>query len=295
MQIIKIGKNDAGQRLDSFLKKLMPAAPYSLLYKYLRTNKLKLNGKKPDFAVRLCEGDEIKFFGDESLIQKNGFTPISHSLDIVYEDENILIINKPPKMGCQPDIGHPTGSLVDAVKSYLFDKGEYNPDMENSFAPALCNRIDFNTRGIVIAAKNAAALRIINEKIRAREIRRFYICTTLGCPKEREGVIRKRIEKDTRTNKSRTVEKGGRYAETHYRVLSFKDGRALIEAEIITGLSHQIRTHLSSIGCPIVGDSKYGGGSGGQQLTSYKTVMDFKSDAGILNYLKGKEFAIELK
>ena len=109
MQIIKIGKNDAGQRLDSFLKKLMPAAPYSLLYKYLRTNKLKLHGKKPDFAVRLCEGDEIKFFGDESLIHKNGFTPISHRLDIVYEDENILIINKPPKMGNNRIKKIPTG------------------------------------------------------------------------------------------------------------------------------------------------------------------------------------------
>lgn len=292
MKIIKINHNDEGQRLDSFLKKIMPDAPNGLLYKYIRTNKLKVNGKKPKIDRRLTEGDEIKFYGDETLIKPKEFTPADYKLDIVYEDENLIFINKPAGIGCQPDIKHKTQTLIDFVKSYLFEKGEYTPKHENSFAPALCNRIDFNTRGLVIAAKNAPSLRIINQKLKSREIRRFYICAASKIPPNESGVITGNLEKNETQNKSRVVKCGGKYAETHYKLISAGENKAVLELEIITGRSHQIRAHLSSIGCPVTGDTKYGGGRGGQRLISHKMIMDFKSDAGILNYLNGRVFEI---
>ena len=292
METINIQRNDAGQRLDSFLKKIMPGAPVSLIYKYLRTNKIKVNSKKKKNDYRLCEGDVITFFGDSSLIRRKEFTPHLSTLDVIYEDENILVVNKPPQTACQPDAKHKENTLSETVKSYLYVKGEYDPSNELSFSPALCNRIDFNTSGLCIAAKNAAALRTVNEKLKKREIRRFYICVTEGVPNPREGKIQTLIKKDGAENKSRIVESGGKTAETHYKVLETKENEALVECEIISGRTHQIRLHLSSIGCPVKGDPKYGSGGGGQLLTSHKTVFDFKTDAGILNYLKGKTVTI---
>lgn len=292
MKLINVGKNDSGQRIDSFLKKLMPKAPQSLIYKYLRTNKIKLNDSKPKPDTRISEGDVIKFFGDSSLIAEKKFVPSdASSLNIVYEDENILMLNKPRMTACQPDAVHRTGTLVDALKSYLCSNGEYCPQSENSFSPALCNRIDFNTAGLCIAAKNAEALRIINEKIKKREVRRLYICITKGVPSPREGIIKNRVSKNTGENKS-YISENGKPAETHYRVLKESGGMALVETEIITGRTHQIRLHMSSVGCPIIGDPKYGGGGSGQKLTAHKIVFAFKSDAGKMNYLKNREFSV---
>ena len=290
MEIINIGTNDSDQRIDSFLKKLMPAAPQSLIYKYLRTNKIKLNGSKPKPDTRISEGDIIKFFGDSSLISKKSFAPsATPRLNIIFEDENIIMIDKPRMTACQPDNKHRSETLIDSVKSYLYSKGEYLPQNENSFSPALCNRIDFNTSGLCIAAKNAEALRIINEKIKKREVLRFYICITSGIPSPPEGTIKNRILKNTADNKSFISEKG-KPAETHYKVLKEKNGCALVETEIITGRTHQIRLHMSSIGCPIIADPKYGNGGSGQKLTAHKIVFAFKSDAGKMNYLKNREF-----
>lgn len=292
METITAQKNDAGQRLDSFLKKIMPGAPASLIYKYIRTNKIKVNKKKPQNDLRIAEGDVITYYGDSSLIRRKEFTPHTAPLDVVYEDGNILIVNKPPQMACQPDERHRSNTLSEIIKSYLYNKGEYIPSKELSFSPALCNRIDFNTSGLCIAAKNAEALRIINEKLRLREIRRFYICVTEGVPNPREGIIKTQVSKDNAENKSQIVTCGGKEAETHYKVLDTKGHQALVECEIISGRTHQIRLHLSSIGCPIKGDPKYGSGGKGQYLTSHKTVFAFKTDAGILNYLKDKTVTI---
>jgi len=293
MKKIIVNQNDSGKRIDAFLKKLMPEAPTSLIYKYIRTKKVKVNGKKPKEDLRLSEGDEILFFGDEKLIKVREFKSESYKIDVVFEDENILVINKPKGLACQPDIKRKSGTLVDYVKSYLFEKGEYKPNEENTFAPALCNRIDFNTEGLVIAAKNYQALREMTEKIKNKEVRKFYLCGVFGTPPRSEGVIRGQIEKDTVQNKSKVVKSGGVYAESHYKVLKVFDNKSILEVEIKTGRSHQIRTHLSSIGCPIIGDKKYGGGSGGgQNLVSYRLLFDFKNDDGVLGYLKGREFAI---
>ena len=290
MEIINVGKNDEGQRLDSFLKKLMPKAPSGIIYKYIRTNKIKLNSKKPKPDSRISAGDEIKYFGDSSFLKKEkSFTPSSYSLDVLYEDENILVVNKPRNMACQPDDRHRNNTLIDNIKNYLYAMGEYNPDEENSFSPALCNRIDFNTCGICIAGKNGESLRILNEKIKKREIRRFYTCVTLGVPSRKEGTISGQILKKASENKSYAVLKGGKDAETRYKVLKENSKYALCEVEIISGRSHQVRLHMSTIGTPLYGDFKYGAKSGdGQYLMANKIKFEFKTNSGILSYLNGK-------
>ena len=290
MKIFNVNKNDDGKRIDAFFMRLMPSAPKSLIYKYIRTNKIKLNSKKPLPDTRIKEGDEIKFFGDETLIKTNSFTPQEYSLNIVYEDENILVINKPAGIACQPDRDRTNGTLADFVKSYLYVKNCYDPKNENSFAPALCNRIDLNTSGLVIAAKNAEALSFINSKFRAKEIRRFYVCKTESAPSPLEGVIKTNIKKDGGNNISK-VDSDGKPSETHYRTLKVLSDGAIVEAEIITGRSHQIRVHLSYIGVPIKGDSKYGKGGKGQLLTAYRLLFNFK-ETGKFSYLSGKEFTV---
>ena len=293
MEIIRINENDAGQRLDSFMKKIMPCTSAGLIYKYMRTNKIKLNSKKPKPDVRLCAGDEIKYFGDSGLLQGRSFKPVKYKLDIVYEDENILAVNKPAGLPCQSDAAHKTDTLVDYIKSYLVDKGEYTPEKEMSFSPALCNRIDFNTAGMCIAAKNAESLRIMNEKIKSREVRRFYVCVTDGVPHEKSGTIRTRVEKNGKTNVSKVVRDGGKDAETHYAVLRDNGKNALVELEIISGRSHQIRLHMAYLGCPVSGDPKYGLGGKGQKLVSHKAIFAFRTDAGRLNYLKDRVIETE--
>ncbi|MBQ7718359.1 MAG: RluA family pseudouridine synthase [Clostridia bacterium] len=293
MEIIIINANDAGQRLDSFLKKIMPCTSAGLIYKYIRTNKIKLNSKKPKPDTRLCEGDEIKYFGDSSLLQNKKFEPVKYSLDVVYEDENILAVNKPAGLPCQSDARHQRDTLADYVKSYLFEKGEYDPNGEMSFSPALCNRLDFNTAGMCIAAKNAESLRILNAKIKSREVRRFYMCVTEGVPPEKSGIVKTQLQKDGGTNVSHIVTNGGKSAETHYMVLKENGKNALVELEIISGRSHQIRVHMAHLGCPVSGDPKYGFGGKGQKLISHKAIFAFKTDAGRLNYLKDKEIKTE--
>ncbi len=291
MEIINVGKNDEGQRLDSFLKKIMPSAPSGIIYKYIRTNKIKLCGKKPKPDAKIMAGDEIKYFGDSAFLKKEkAFTPTSYSLDILYEDENILVVNKPRNMACQPDDKHKNNTLIDNIKNYLYDKGDYCPEKENSFSPALCNRIDFNTCGICIAGKNGESLRLLNEKIKKREIRRFYTCVTLGVPSPKEGTITGQILKKASENKSYAVSKGGKDAKTHYKVLKENSKYALCEVEIISGRSHQVRLHMSTIGTPLYGDFKYGAKSGdGQYLMANKIKFEFLTNSGILSYLNGKE------
>ncbi len=290
MEIINVGKNDEGQRLDSFMKKLMPTAPGGIIYKYIRTNKIKLNSKKPKPELRISAGDEIKYFGDSALLKPGKeFTPTHYTLDVLYEDENILVVNKPVNMACQPDDRHKNNTLIDNIKNYLYHTGSYNPKAENSFSPALCNRIDFNTCGICIAGKNGESLRILNEKIKRREIRRFYTCVTLGVPNPKEGTISGQILKKATENKSYVVKNGGKDSLTHYKVLKENSNYALCEVEIISGRSHQVRLHMSTIKTPLYGDFKYGAKSGnGQYLMANKIKFEFKTDSGILSYLNGK-------
>lgn len=293
MKSFSVNKNDSGQRLDKYILKTADI-PKSLMYKFLRTGHIKVNKKKKGGEYLLCEGDIVSFFiNDEFFSEKKSDFPVC-DLDIVFENRDILVVNKPPGVKSQPDLKN-DAALSEYIKGYLFNKGEYVPTLESSFTPSLCNRLDVNTCGLVIAAKNAEALRIINKKIKNREILKYYRCTVIGKPLHDCGILEGYILKDREKNKSIILKKpqpGALYVKTGYEVIYSKDNKSLLDIRLYTGRSHQIRAHLASIGCPIDGDYKYGGGFGTQKLCAYKLVFDFKSDGGLLDYLNGKTIKI---
>ena len=306
MRTIEIKKNDANQRLDKFLSKRFKAMPKSLMYKYIRTRYIKLNGKKCDIKDMLSEGDVLTLyikdeFFEDSEQENYEFLKAPDKLDIVYEDENIILIDKKPGIIVHQDKSYHFDSLVARVQHYLYNKGEYNPKEEKAFAPALANRIDRNTGGIVIAAKNAESLRILNEKIKNREMDKRYLCVIVGCPKQKKDTVTAYMIKDENKNKVRVYNKpfeGGKTMTTGYEVLETKDGLSLVEVQLLTGRTHQIRAHFAHMGYPLLGDGKYGrnetnkqyGGYKKQLLYSYKLTFEFTTDAGILSYLNGKTF-----
>lgn len=316
MRELVIGKNDAGQRLDKFITKALDM-PMSLLYKSIRLKKIKVNRKRAEASQKLIEGDTVQCFLADEFFEKGkkqGFSECSElnadslkrmnsELNIVYEDENILLVNKPQGISVHEDEVSKSNTLISYVQSYLYNKGEYDPEAEQSFAPALCNRIDRNTAGIVIAAKNAMALRVMNEKIKAREIEKFYLAAIHGVPEKKEDTLRGYLLKDSKTNTvkvySKNPPKDAKEIITRYRVIARKNDSALVEIELLTGRTHQIRAHMAFIGHALVGDGKYGHNKSDkargykyQALCSYKLRFNFKTDAGGLNYLNGKEFSI---
>ncbi|MCI5969618.1 MAG: RluA family pseudouridine synthase [Clostridia bacterium] len=305
MKTVTINKNDANQRLDKFLTKFFKNMPQSAIYKYVRKKRVKVNGKKGDIDYRLCEGDVLslyindEFFCDNS---NNSFLNITPKLNILYEDKNIILVDKDFGMVVHEDKNEQKNTLVNHIKAYLFQKGEYDPKKENSFSPALCNRIDRNTGGIVIAAKNAETLKIINEKIKMREIKKFYLCLVWGHLKEKSGLLTGYLFKDCKKNTVfvyDTEKKGAKIIKTKYTVLEERQNTSLVEVELITGRTHQIRAHFAHIGHPLIGDGKYGSNEINkhyklkhQALYSYKVRFDF-SDENILSYLNGREFCVK--
>ncbi len=306
MREIRITLNDAGQRLDKFLHKLMPLMPESMLYKGLRKECVRLNGKHAkDAGIKLSEGDVLKLYFKDEFFEKTtdySFMNLNPKLDIVYEDENILLADKPQGLCVHEDESGSGATLIDYIKCYLWKKGEYDPHKEQSFTPALCNRIDRNTRGIVIAAKNAEALRVMNEKIKSREIEKYYICVVDGVMKDKKGELKAFLRRDERKKHVYIYDKpvpDGKTIITAYRVIDEGMGRSLIEVELKTGRTHQIRAHFASIGHPLIGDGKYGkneinkaAGVFRQALCSHRLKFSFKSDAGVLQYLNGREFSL---
>ena len=307
MKELTVGKNDAGQRLDRFVGKAVPLLPESLLQKYIRLKRIKLNGKGSKRDTRLNEGDVLSLYINDEFFEKpterNSYLKVgAPRLDIVYEDENILLADKKPGVLCHSAGEWDYNTLIANIQAYAYQKGEWRPREENAFAPALCNRIDRNTGGIVIAAKNAEALRIINEKIKEREIEKYYLCVVRGRPKPAEGQLRGYIFKDAAKNRvyvRRKPEPGAKEALTHYRTLASQGGLSLVECRLGTGRTHQIRAQMAAAGTPLLGDGKYGSdrenkklGEDGQLLYSYRLVFTFRTDAGALNYLNGRSFSV---
>ncbi|MCR5137561.1 MAG: RluA family pseudouridine synthase [Oscillospiraceae bacterium] len=307
MKELTVGKNDAGQRLDRFVSKSVPLLPDSLLQKYIRLKRIKVNGKAAGRDLRLAAGDILQLYiGDEFFEaprEENSWRKISKPrLSIVYEDENILLVDKKPGVLCHSAGVWDYNTLIANIQAYLAEKGEWRPKEENSFTPALCNRIDRNTGGIVIAAKNAESLRILNEKIRTREIEKSYLCVVCGRPKPPEGRLEDELFKDARKNQvyvKKHPEPGSRTAVTDYRLLESRSGLSLLECRILTGRTHQIRVQMAHAGWPLLGDGKYGReslnrryGESGQALYSWRLRFAFPTDAGILNELRGREFSV---
>jgi len=303
MRSFTINKNDSGQRLDKFLTKAIPALPQSLLYKYIRIKRVKLNGRRADIKSVLSEGDVLDCYINDEFFTKDesapAFMSAPGSVDIVYEDDNIALLNKPAGLLVHEDDSGTADTLINRFIRRQYENGDYDPKTENSFAPALCNRIDRNTCGIVIAAKNAESLRILNEKIKNRELEKKYLCLVRGELTPPVGTLKGYILKDEKTN---TVElfdhpvPGARTAVTAYRTLSLHKNISLVEANLLTGRTHQIRAQFAGAGHPLLGDTKYGREDGSginwQALCSYKLTFHFQSPAGALEYLNGRSFSV---
>lgn len=306
MKELIIQRNDAGQRLDKFLTKALPALPPSLLHKYIRLKRIKLGGKRVELNYRLQEGDTLQLYINDEFFEsptpEESWRRVTPRLDIVYEDEHLLLVNKPAGLVVHEDESQTPNTLINQIKAYLYQSGQWDPAGEQSFTPALCNRIDRNTGGIVIAAKTAAALRILNEKIRDRELSKYYLCLVHGRLTPPAGTLKSYLRRDT--------DKKQVFAEKHktadnltalldYRTLETRRDISLVECRLRTGRTHQIRVQMAQAGHPLVGDTKYGLAKYNQDipfahqtLWSCRLRFDLPTPAGELEYLRGREFQV---
>ena len=309
MKELTIGPNDAGQRLDRFLAKAVPLLPASLAQKYIRIKRIKLGGKRVERDTRLKEGDVLQLYINDEFFDKpredNAYLTVAvPKLNIVYEDAHILLVDKRPGLAVHPHDGAEYGrTLIDHIQSYLYQKREWRPREENAFTPALCNRIDRNTGGIVIAAKTAEALRVMNQKIKDRELTKLYLCVIRGKMSPPQGELKGFLLKDEDKAQVKVYHHpvpGGKTALTLYKTLAVENGLSLVECDLITGRTHQIRAQFADAGHPLLGDGKYGRerdnrqyGRTYQALYSYKLKFQFTTDAGALGYLNGREWTVK--
>ncbi len=306
LQSFQIQKNDSGQRLDRFIGKLCPTLPTPLLYKYIRKKRIKVNRRKPEVSYRLAEGDVVELYIHDDFFKKPAkssiFLQAKPTFSIVYEDENLLLVDKPPGVAVQTDAQVKYDSLVDQIQLYLYQHGSYNPSQELSFSPAVCNRLDRGTGGIVIAAKTAEALRSMNALIRSRALCKQYLCAVCGKPPAMQGVLRCYLRKDAAHNRVTVLaqaQPNAKYSVTQYRVLCTEQGLSLVEATLQTGRSHQIRAQFSHAGFPLLGDDKYGNralnqryGMHSQALYAYRITFPELPDSHLFHGLSGRSFCV---
>lgn len=335
MRLFTINKADSGKRLDKWLMDTAPGLGKGGAQKALRNKTARVNGKHGEASTRLSEGDEVKLFLPDDV-----FEPVEKEdmflknfrvhLHILYEDENILLADKKPGLMSHPDDRERVNTLLTHIQAYLYQKGEYDSMKKGAFAPALCNRIDRFTGGIVIAAKNEETLKMINAKIAAREIQKFYLCAVHGALNPQEGILKSFLFKPQGQRSVQVLKRpvpGAQEAETGYKTLSAYHGLSLVECELFTGRTHQIRAQMADAGHPLLGDSQYGDkeldssvsdavrqglmgrartahdderglstrsnyAAGYQALYAYRVDFGFMTDAGHLNYLRGRSFRV---
>lgn len=305
MRELKIGKNENDQRLDRFIKKYLEKAPAGFIYKMIRKKNIELNRKRAKPDTMIYEGDKVQLFLAEDTIKKfeaeKEEITTDKRLNIIYEDDNIVLINKESGMLSHGRGGEFEENVVDSLISYLIKTGDYVPRVEKTFTPSICNRLDRNTSGLMVGAKNYKSLKIINDAFKRMDIKKFYKTIVEG-ELQKEKREKAYIVKDEEKNRVSIASKGEEESKrivTGIRSLKVKNGYSLVEVELVTGRTHQIRIHLSSLGYPIIGDRKYGDKKVNNQfkkeyninnqiLHSYKLEFGGLEDG--LEYLNGKVF-----
>lgn len=313
MQTLIIKENEKGQRLDKLLSKYLNKAPKGFLYKMLRKKNITLNGRRAEGSEILTYGDEVQLFLSDETIEKFSMRNVSYKNDsfakgwekpdIIYEDENVLLVNKPAGMLSQKAEAADV-SMVELVIAYLLEKGELSGKQLKSFRPSVCNRLDRNTTGIVAAGKTLAALQTLSGLFKDRTVGKYYLCLVKGRMEAAE--LTGYLLKDRRTNTvsvSRTADSPEAVPVcTFYEPIAYSSCLTLLRVKLVTGRTHQIRAHLSSVGHPIIGDPKYGDrginrhyrekyGLSCQLLHAYELCLP--QIGGELSYLSGRCFTAE--